>query len=456
MSEYTSTDEPTTMAADSFAGRSPRIQTIVRDAVLPQPQSLPVSLCRAAGAIASAHRDPSAASHSQSDTSTQDTATPHSRPVESILTPIETAVSYFEAYVRLRLDLLVTDRYPNTNPRARDAAILASDFLHAGAYAAVADAPLPDRRALELYRILTSASTRLSHQLLAVSQSRARSRGRGHGRDRTEGKTGSESGSTRSPRSRAVAATVASVPSVDSDGDTSSQPTPLVTLSETAAELGAVAAGASDTTRAAMRAYSSSLTAGLEIAAVGVGVAGAETGTGVGTDANGGAGTGDTGNDADVGTESAGDATAANPSPVADAVAVLSSGLMASREQDQTLSPSGEGLTLSFTDHEAAVTADVYRHYRLPSLSVDHVEGERDQTHNREPNRTRSYEQRRDDALEAARAALSALDDDSRDGHSEQDSIRTALEQATRVPVPDEVSAPVPSGAAGTEPTDDD
>ncbi|ELY92952.1 hypothetical protein C483_06460 [Natrialba hulunbeirensis JCM 10989] len=469
MSEYTSTNEPTTMAAESFAGRSPPMQTIVRDAVLPQAQSLPVSLCRAAAELTRVHRESGTGSgaHSGSDSgsdpnsSTEDTTSSRSPDLERILTPVETAVSYFEAYVRLRLDLLVTDRYPNTNPRARDAAILASDFLHAGAYAAVAEAPLSDRRALELYRLLTGASTRLSHQLLAVSQ------GQTVGRACTEGESGTESGSIRS-----TAATIASAASIGDDGV--SRPNPLVTLSETAAELGAVAAGASDATRAELRSYSGSLTAGLVAAAVGVAGAGAGAGTGTGagadagvrTDADDGAGTatiaaGGTDadspdGDADHGTESAGDATADEPSPVADAVAVLSSGWTASREQEQTLSPSDGSLTLSFTDPDATVPADVYRHYRLPSLSVDHGEGEPDKTHDREPDRRHSHEQRRDDALDAARAALAALDDGTGDAHSERDSVRTALEQATRVPVGNGGSAPIPSGAPGTDHTDDD
>ncbi|OIB58338.1 hypothetical protein [Natrialba sp. SSL1] len=473
MSEYTSTDEPTTMAADSFAGRSPPMQTIVRDAVLPQAQSLPVTLCRAAAELTRVHResgadsgahsysgtvpDPDPDSGTDSNPSTENTTASRSPDLERILRPVETAVSYFEAYVRLRLDLLLTDRYPNTNPRARDAAILASDFLHAGAYAAVAEAPLSDQRALELYRLLTSASTRLSHQLLAVS------RGRTGGRARTAGESGTESGSIRSSSNQSAAATIASATSIGDDGV--SRPNPLVTLSETAAELGAVAAGASDATSAALRSYSGSLTVGLVAAAVGVAGAGAAASAGVGTDADSatsadsadnGSSTDSTDSDADIGTEPAGDATADDPSPVADAVAVLASGWTASREQDRTLSPSDGGLTLSFTDPDAVAPADVYRHYRLPSLSVDRVEGESDRTHDRGSDRTHPHAQRRDDALEAARAALSALDDDTGDAHSEQDVVRAALEQATRVPVGDGTSAPIPSGVPGTDHTDDD
>ncbi|ADD04894.1 uncharacterized protein Nmag_1315 [Natrialba magadii ATCC 43099] len=435
MSEYTSTDEPTPTADESFADRTPPMHPIVTDATPPRDRSLPVSLCRLAGVVGRPQRAPPE----------QATDTPP-QPLSTVLPPLETALSYFEAYVRLRLDLLLTDRYPDTQPRARDAAILASDFLHAGAYAAVADAPLSEQRTLELYRVLTRASTQLSHQLLAVARSRAVSgthssggssrvvvAGDGDG-DGDDGDCDGDDGDCDGDDGDCDRDEGG-----DGDGDNNnntehnpSVTNPLVTLSETAAELGSIAAGASADTRAAMTTYGGSLTAALTAEAT---------------------------RESDI-----------DSSPVAAAVDVLSAAWTTvqerEQEQDQDTATAHETeTTLSFVDAEATET-DVYRHYRLPSLSSgqfgarDCSESEREHEQVRVQEQEQDQEQdqdqvhvqarNRDAALESARDALRTLDN-ATDATCPK-SIRTALERATRVPGGDTASL----APGSPEPIDDD
>lgn len=117
------------------------IQTVVDDALSPLDRSLPVALCTVAGecsAVADAHG-----------------LTADAARLEAVLEPVREAVRFLEGYVRLRLAGSTTDR---------DTAVLASDYLHARAYAAVADSPIPDDRLVDCYRLLTRGSTALARR----------------------------------------------------------------------------------------------------------------------------------------------------------------------------------------------------------------------------------------------------------------------------------------------------
>ncbi|RQG94433.1 hypothetical protein [Natrarchaeobius chitinivorans] len=200
MSEHTSTHDDTASTDTPLQGLSPSVRSIVSHSLPARDRSLAAALCTIAGEAASA-----------SDERTG------GRPAQS-LEPVTKAAVTFEGYARIRLDLLATDRYDREN--ARDAAVLASDYLHAAAYTMAAETAVPDRRSLELYRILTEGSTTLAALFFE-----------------------------RVPESSA------------SSPDVSAHPD--VVLAETASALGATAVGATTETRAAIERYARGLTAAL-------------------------------------------------------------------------------------------------------------------------------------------------------------------------------------------------
>ncbi|ELY94534.1 hypothetical protein C484_06157 [Natrialba taiwanensis DSM 12281] len=249
---------------------------VVADAVPPHERSLPVTLCHLAAELGS------------------------SSPTDPLLESVTTAVSLFEGYVQLRLELLAGDRY--AGDRSRDTAILASDYLHAGAYEAIADAPIPDARTLDLYRTLTSASTTLSRQLLTLVDSTESPRSRPADDRLREPESpedaavaidrrtaaphsssqpgvppsygdGDHSGRSQQPSSRAPTRTdrTPSTPSQSRSDATGLSAHPIPTLAATAAELGAAAVGATTETRAAVATYSRSLLAALAARSVAAG-----------------------------------------------------------------------------------------------------------------------------------------------------------------------------------------
>ncbi|ELZ04136.1 hypothetical protein C480_11506 [Natrialba aegyptia DSM 13077] len=256
---------------------------VVADAVPPHDRSLPVTLCHLAAELGS------------------------SSPTDPLLESVTTAVSLFEGYVQLRLELLAGDRY--AGDRSRDTAILASDYLHAGAYEAIADAPIPDARTLDLYRTLTSASTTLSRQLLTLvdSTESPRSRpaderlrepespedaavaidrrtaaprsssqpgvppSRGDGNGDWDGDGDHSGRSQQSSRAPTRTDRTPSTPSQSRFDATGLSAHPIPTLAATAAELGAAAVGAPAETRAAVATYSRSLLAALTARSVAAG-----------------------------------------------------------------------------------------------------------------------------------------------------------------------------------------
>lgn len=84
------------------------------------------------------------------------------RPPEPVSREVATAVGFLAGYLRLREGLL--DAAYDT-PLERDRALLASDYLQAGAYSAFDDSTLPDARKLACYRQLTVGSRALAHGL---------------------------------------------------------------------------------------------------------------------------------------------------------------------------------------------------------------------------------------------------------------------------------------------------
>lgn len=175
---------------------TPPIRAIVADSLPPEHRSVPAALCSTAGELAAARSD----------------AGPNEdRP---ILEAVASAIHSLEGYVRIRHELVTGDRYATAD--GRDAAVLASDLLHATAYATIDEVPVGDRRSLELYRLLTETSTRLSRSFLACTE--------------------------------------------DSDDETGH---PTAILTSLAAETGAVAVATTDETRDAMRSYGRALGAAL-------------------------------------------------------------------------------------------------------------------------------------------------------------------------------------------------
>ncbi|WP_049921805.1 hypothetical protein [Halopiger djelfimassiliensis] len=206
MSERTSTSDTTGHVDRPFPGLAPPVRAIVSDALPPHDRSLPVALCTIAGEVGA-------------ETVPDRELESGSRAVDRRLEPVTNAVTSFEGYARIRHDLLVTDRYDRDDDR--DAAVLASDYLHAAAYTMLDEAPVSDRRTLELYRIMIDGSTALSHRFLSWT---------------------------------------------DGDGPTGTADCPPeATLAETATALGAAAVGATSDVRSAMDAYGHALTTALSV-----------------------------------------------------------------------------------------------------------------------------------------------------------------------------------------------
>ena len=212
----------------SFSALAPAVRRIAFDAVPPRDRSLPVALCLSAGAVAAATDDADATVR-ESDPRADDR-----------LEPVTNAVAFLEGYVRIRARLLrateneegevvAEDGEPNALADRRDAAVLASDYLHAAAYEPIAAAPIPDRRTLDLYRTLASGSSSLAGRFaLSAGEPTA---------DDTDGEGGAEAGvGTERPNA---------------------------TLAATAGALGATATGASSDARTALETYARSLSAAL-------------------------------------------------------------------------------------------------------------------------------------------------------------------------------------------------
>ena len=156
MTERTPPSEQSIVAEQPSERVAPGVQRIASESIPTRDRSPAVLLCRLGGEIGAKTTD---------ETSPQ--------PVGRTVEPLANAVAHFEGYVRLRRDLLWTDRYDR--PADRDAAILASDYLHAAAYAELADVPTTDQRAVALYRTLVRASTTLATALRSSASTRERS-----------------------------------------------------------------------------------------------------------------------------------------------------------------------------------------------------------------------------------------------------------------------------------------
>ncbi|RKD95830.1 hypothetical protein [Halopiger aswanensis] len=230
MSEHLSAREPTTFDR-SFSNLSSTVRSIASEVVLPCDRSLQASLCTIAGEVAATtdRRTPTVA-ESDAEADTALTFDEHEGQPDEILSSVAEAVALLEGYVQLRYDLLYSDRY--TGREQRDAAVLASDHLHAAAYATITDAPVPDGRSLELYRHLAAGSSALAAEFAELTPT---------GPD-------DDTGADATPRAQ---------PSDDSSVH------PRAVLAETATTLGATAVGAADETRAAMNAYARSLSTAL-------------------------------------------------------------------------------------------------------------------------------------------------------------------------------------------------
>lgn len=231
MSKHLSAHDPTAFDR-SLSGLSSTVRAIASEVVPPRDRSLPVSLCTIAGEVAATtDRGTNTAPETDADAETALTFGEHDQSDE-ILSAIAEAVSLLEGYVQLRHDLLYSDRYADRE--RRDAAVLASDHLHAAAYATITDAPVPDRRSLELYRQLAAGSSSLAAGFAAWTTS--------------ESADGDDTDAN---------ATALKQPSDDDFVQ------PRAVLAETAATLGATAVGAADDTRTAMDEYARSLSTAL-------------------------------------------------------------------------------------------------------------------------------------------------------------------------------------------------
>lgn len=226
-------DRGTAATEGPFAALAPAARTIVFDAVPPHDRSLPVALCTIAGTVGSAV---TATSNSNSNSSSSD------RRTVELLEPVTNAVAFLEGYVRIRSGLLESDRYADAD--RRDAAVLASDYLHAAAYESITTVPVSDRRALELYRVLTDGSSSLAAQF-----------------------------------TRSVGAADETAP----DTTASTRSHPNVALAGTAATLGATAVGAPADVRTAMATYARSLSGALLARTGSESETGAENGSGSGS-----------------------------------------------------------------------------------------------------------------------------------------------------------------------------
>ena len=217
MTEHTSTSARETIVDRldrTVSALSPDVRSVAFDALEPVDRSFPVALCRASAAAVSSDR-------------------PSEQTIESITLVIET----LQGYVRLRNDLLEHDRY--TSATDRDAAILAGDYLHAFAHSSIGAISTDDACRLELFRVLTSGSNELARAYPTPVSDPTSDTDRTH-----DASTGPLT-------------------------DTSSVSKPDAILAGVAAELGATAAGATETVRQSARAYGASLSRALTIAASG-------------------------------------------------------------------------------------------------------------------------------------------------------------------------------------------
>ncbi|APW97406.1 hypothetical protein CHINAEXTREME_06310 [Halobiforma lacisalsi AJ5] len=226
MSERTYTDDANA-TAEAAAGLASPIGRLVSVALPARERSIPAALCTVAGEVAA-----------MADRGVD----PDVSPVQ-VTEPLIEAVVSLEGYLRIRRQLVHGDssagmgcprdddarRNPGSGrrigdrdgdrERERDAAVLASDYLHAAAYAAAGETPVPAGRGLELYRVLASGSTALSHEFL----------------ERSLGTSDLDGGDAES--------------------------LPPATVAGVAADLGATALGATEEIRAALETYSRSLAA---------------------------------------------------------------------------------------------------------------------------------------------------------------------------------------------------
>ncbi|GAB3670801.1 hypothetical protein [Halopiger thermotolerans] len=250
MSEHLSPRDPTSFDR-SFSGLSSTVRAIVSEVVSPRDRSFPAALCTIAGEVAATTAvgtDPPTATggdgdgDGNTDPNTALTFDEREGPADEILTSVADAVTLLEGYVRLRSDLCDSDRYDDRE--RRDAAVLASDHLHAAAYATITDVPVPDRRSLELYRQLAAGSSALAAGFA----------------ERTPAEAETETGREVAPENRAASGSAPRERPSELDDELAR---PCTVLAETAATLGTTAVGAADETRAAMNAYARSLSAAL-------------------------------------------------------------------------------------------------------------------------------------------------------------------------------------------------
>ncbi|APX98022.1 hypothetical protein SAMN05421809_1128 [Natronorubrum daqingense] len=192
---------------------APSVQPLVTESIPARVESFPAALCTIAGEIGSDAAD--------------EYVRPTNDDLEDVLEPVVTAVTLLEGYVTLRLAVLHGDGKTTAdtpNASDRDAMLLASDYLHAGSYAAVAETPVSDQRRLELYRVSIGGSSELSHRFLGASDA------------------------TSAP---------------DEDGDTVDALEARASLAETAGVIGATAVGTPTETRTALRRYSHAMMSAL-------------------------------------------------------------------------------------------------------------------------------------------------------------------------------------------------
>ncbi|TYT60344.1 polyprenyl synthetase family protein [Natrialba swarupiae] len=204
MSDYTTIHDRPDHDGRSFRDLPPSVRAIVADSLPTRDRCLSVALCTLAGEVA----------RSFDGDRVDDRG-------DYALGPVSEAVCAFDGYVSIRFALLVDDRYETANDR--DAAILASDYLHASAYTAIGKTPISDRRALELYRTLVDGSTAIATGFFSLNPE-------------IEAPATSRSDASRHPD---------------------------VSLAETAAALGTTAVGATAETRSAIERYARSLTEAL-------------------------------------------------------------------------------------------------------------------------------------------------------------------------------------------------
>lgn len=175
------------------SGLAPRIRTVAAGALPPADRSVPLALGAVVGGLGlGLEREETAA---RDDCAVDSETSDGRRALESTLT----AVVLLEGYARLRAAVCAAAAGADRGDRSlmdgrrrqdvgrldaplevaadgsgagidRDDAVLASDHLHAAAYATVRDGTGTDRRALECYRLLITGSRRLTEGLNSASR----------------------------------------------------------------------------------------------------------------------------------------------------------------------------------------------------------------------------------------------------------------------------------------------